>query len=221
MRSVDLSSPLRSLAPSLDSAVLQTLAGTHSALSATQIARLAGRGTRVGLLPVLARLVEHGLVTAEPANRGFLYRLNRSHVLADAVLAAAGARAVIVERLTEAVRALRPEPVSVSLFGSFARGEAGPASDLDLLIVTAGDAEEDPGLGEEWEAQLQHLEDQVLAWTGNRLERLVMSDARLRAAFDRGEPVIVAWREEAITLAGKSVAELLRNELGATRGRAK
>jgi len=206
---VDLSSPLRSIAPGLDSAVLQTLAGTESGLSASQVARLAGRGTRVGLLPVLARLVGHGVVLAEPANRGYLYRLNRSHVLADAVVSAAGARRAIFDRLTEAVEILRPAPLSVSLFGSFARGEAGPDSDLDVLIVTAADLDPDTELAREWEQQLQHLEDQVLAWTGNRLERLVMSVDRLRAAFARDEPVIAAWSEEAITLTGLTTAELL------------
>ena len=206
---MDLSSPLRSIAPGLDSAVLQTLAGTESGLSASQVARLAGRGTRVGLLPVLARLVGHGVVLAEPANRGYLYRLNRSHVLADAVVSAAGARRAIFDRLTEAVEILRPAPLSVSLFGSFARGEAGPDSDLDVLIVTAADLDPDTELAREWEQQLQHLEDQVLAWTGNRLERLVMSVDRLRAAFARDEPVIAAWSEEAITLTGLTTAELL------------
>jgi predicted nucleotidyltransferase len=214
---MDLSSPLRTIAPGLGSAVLQVLAGTQSGLSASQIAHLSDRGTRVGQLPVLTRLVEHGLVIADPANRGFLYRLNRSHVLAEAILSAARARAVILDRLTEAAQVLRPAPVSVSAFGSFARGEAGPDSDLDMLIVTATDAE----LGDDWEQQLQKLEDQVLSWTGNRLERLVLSVDRLRAAFDRGEPVIVSWHSEAITLTGMTSAELLSREVPAGTGRAK
>ena len=214
---MDLSSPLRSIAPGLDSAVLQVLAGTQSGLSASQIARLTDRGTRVGQLPVLTRLVEHGLVIADPANRGFLYQLNRSHVLAEAIVSATRARTVILDRLTEVVQVLAPSPVSVSLFGSFARGEAGPDSDLDLLIVTATDAE----LGADWEQQLQDLEDQVLAWTGNRLERLVLGIDRLRAAFYRGEPVIVSWHEQAITLTGMTSSELLSRDVLTDSGRAK
>lgn len=212
---MDLSLPLRTIAPGLDSAVLQVLAGTESGLSASQIARLTDRGTRVGQLPVLTRLVEHGLVIADPANRGFLYRLNRSHVLADAILSATRARAVILDRLTEAVQVLRPRPVSVSVYGSFARGEAGPTSDLDLLIVTATAAE----LGADWEQQLQGLEDQVLAWTGNRLERLVLGVDRLRAAFDRGEPVIASWHEQAIVLIGLTSAELVSRSVLTDAGR--
>ena len=56
---MDLSFPLRSLVPSLDSAVLEVLAGTESALSATQIAHLADRGTRQGQALVLDRLVHN------------------------------------------------------------------------------------------------------------------------------------------------------------------
>ncbi len=214
---MDLSSPLRTIAPGLDSAVLQVLAGTQSGLSATQIAHLTDRGTRVGQLPVLTRLVEHGLVIADPANRGFLYRLNRSHVLAEAILWASRSRAVILDRLTEAAAVLRPTPVSVSVFGSFARGEAGPASDVDLLIVTATGAE----LGEAWEQQMQHLEDQVLAWTGNRLERLVLDVDRVRTAFDRGEPVIASWHEQAIPLTGLTSSELLSRDVPIGAGRVK
>ena len=130
----------------LDSAVLEVLAQTESGLGVSQIARLAGRGTRQGLAPILDRLVEHGVVLADPAVRGYLYRLNRDHVLAESVLGAARARITIVARLTEAVQALTPRPVHVSVFGSFARREAGPGSDIDVLVVLPADAVADERL---------------------------------------------------------------------------
>jgi hypothetical protein len=110
---VDVSSPLRSIAPGLDLAVLQVLAGTHSAMSASQIVRVAPRGGHTGLLPVLDRLVVHGLVAAEPANQGYLYRLDREHVLADAVSAAASARGSVPRRLRGAVGTSGPGLVHV------------------------------------------------------------------------------------------------------------
>lgn len=204
---VDLTSPLRSIAPGLDSAVLHVLAGTESGLSASQIARLASRGTRVGQLPVLNRLVEHGLVIAEPANRGFLYRLNREHVLAEPVLMAVRARVTILQRLTKAVATLRPEPVHVSVFGSFARGDAGPDSDLDLLIVTPADVAPD----EDWSDQVQALADQVLAWTGNRMEQVTLTVNRLREVVAAEEPVAAAWLDEAVTVHGTPLEVLVRD----------
>lgn len=202
---VDIASPLRSLAPGLDSAVLQVLAGTHSGLSASQIARLAPRGSRAGQLPVLNRLVEHGVVTAEPANQGYLYRLNREHVLADAVLVATKARTTTLERLTAGVRTLSPEPVHASVFGSFARGDGGPGSDVDLLLLTAEENPEEP-----WAEQVRRLGDRVLAWTGNRLEQVVLSRERFAEAVWSGEPVVASWMDEAVTLHGPSVEELVR-----------
>jgi predicted nucleotidyltransferase len=203
---VDLASPLRSLIPSLDSAVLGVLAGTESGLSASQIARLSVRGTRAGQAAVLDRLVEHGLVVAEKANTGYLFRLNRAHVLAPAVLMAVGARQEILGRLRTAVAALDPEPVSAALYGSFVRREAGPASDVDLLVLLDDAFDRHANA---WQAQLDNLEQQVLAWTGNRVEILQLSTGQLVAAITAREPLIQSLLDDAVTIHGRDVAELL------------
>jgi predicted nucleotidyltransferase len=78
---MDVSSPLRSLVHSLDSAVLEVLAETEAALGATKRVHLAGRGSRTGAQKVLDRLTEHGIVLAEPTNHGHIYRLNRDHAV--------------------------------------------------------------------------------------------------------------------------------------------
>lgn len=200
---MDLGSPIRSIAPGLDSAVLHVLAGTESGLSASQIALLAPRGTRVGLLPVLHRLIEHGLVLADPANRGSLYRLNRAHVLAEPVLMASRSRAAILDRLHDALAELQPGPVHASVFGSFARGEAGPDSDIDLLVVL-------PTATDTWVSAAQALEDQVLAWTGNRLELVMLTERRLCEVVEAGEPIIASWLEDAVAVHGPPFAALLR-----------
>lgn len=205
---MDLTSPLQSLVPTLDSAVLEVLAGTESGLSATQIARLAARGSRQGQALVLDRLVEHGLVIAEPANRGYLYRLNRDHVLADAVLSAYRARRTVFDRLTEAVKALDPEPVHVSLYGSVARREAGPGSDIDLLVVLPSAPASDTG----WSDQVQSLADRALAWTGNRLECLTFTVDELQEVATAGEPIVESFRDQAVTLSGVPIGTVLGDD---------
>ncbi len=67
---MDLTSPLHSLIPTLDSAVLEVLAGAESSLSLAHVARVAPRGSRPGLALAMDRLVEQGLVTATPATSG-------------------------------------------------------------------------------------------------------------------------------------------------------
>lgn len=203
---MDLTSPLRSLIPSLDSAVLEVLAGTSSGLSATQIARLSRRGTRAGQHAVLNRLVEHGLVIAEPANTGFLYRLNREHLLTPAILTAVGAGEELLGRLTQGCRQLDPVPIHVSVFGSHSRTQATVASDIDLMLIVDDSVEVHD---ERWTDQVDALEDQVLKWTGNRLEPLVLSATRLRAIVRAGEPLVTTWAADAHTLIGPRPSELM------------
>lgn len=203
---MDLSSPISSLVPTLDAVVLEVLAGTESALGATQIHRHARRGARSGIHRVLDRLTRHGLILAEGTNLGYVYRLNRDHVLAASVLTAAGARAEFFTRLTQACERLSPSVTSAALFGSTARRESGTESDVDLLLVIENDAVRT----EAWEHQLRHLEDDVLAWTGNGLECMTLAHARLREAVRSEEPIVREWQEEAVTLTGVALQTLIQ-----------
>ena len=199
-----MSSPLRSLVPSLDSAVLEVLSRSESGFGPTQVARLAGRGSRAGIQLVLDRLAEHGLVLAEPTNRGSMYRLNRDHLLTPAVLAAVAVRRELLTRLTAAVRALDPQPVHASVFGSFARGDGDQDSDIDLFLLTEAELAADPG----WERQLRQLEDDVHGWTGNRLELVLLDRHGLGDAVRRGEALVAELRTDAVVLLGPDIAKL-------------
>lgn len=203
-----MTSPLRSLAPTLDSAVLEVLSSTESSLSLPRITDLAGRGSRQGLTLAMDRLVASGLVTATPANRGYMYALNREHVLAEAVLSAARARSTIIGRITEQITLMTPEPLHASLFGSFARREAGPDSDIDVLFIlphTPDDA---------WHAQAAALGDDVHAWTGNRMEYIALGIEDFDGAMERNELIIASWTADAVTLHGPAIESMMRERSG-------
>ncbi|ACZ31898.1 DNA polymerase beta domain protein region [Xylanimonas cellulosilytica DSM 15894] len=210
---MDLAAPLQSLIPTLDGAALTVLAGTESALGQSQIHRLAPRGTRSGLALALDRLVEHGIVVAEPTNYGYLYRLNRDHVLAPAVLAVAAAREEFLHRLADACRGLTPAVHSAALFGSVARRESGVASDVDLLLVVPDVL--DTG-DEAWQEQVRGLEERVLAWSGNRLELITVTRDHLADLVESGEPIVRSWQDDALTLTGTDPRDLL---VGSSRRR--
>lgn len=186
--------------------MLTVLAGTESGLSSVQISRLAGRGTRTGQRPVLERLVAAGLVIAERANTGYLYHLNRDHVLTPAVLIAVGARSEILTRLATACDHLDPTPVHASVFGSFARQQAGPDSDIDIMLVVSDDIDTHDMA---WTDQVQALQDSVLAWTGNRLEPLVFTWSRLTKVVSAEESIVGTWSTDAVTLVGPQPAALV------------
>jgi predicted nucleotidyltransferase len=202
---MNISSPLRSLVPSLDSAVLEVLSRSTTGLGPTQLARLAGRGTRQGIQLVLDRLVEHGLVIAEPTNRGHVYSLNREHLLTPAVLSAVRVRQELFKRLADSVSALDPAPLHASLFRSFARGDGDESSDIDLLLVLQEGQAETP----RWEAQMRDLEDHVLAWTGNRLETLTLDLDAFRRVVHNRERIIDELLTDAHDLSGRGLGPLV------------
>lgn len=138
---MDLTPQLSSLIPSMESAALTVLAGTQGALGQSQIHRLAPRGNHRGLGLALDRLVEHGLVVAEPSNHGYLYRLNLDHVLTP-------------RRSPPRTRARSSSAVSTVVLGSVARRESGPASDVDLLVVVPDHADADDVV---WRDRIRHL----------------------------------------------------------------
>jgi predicted nucleotidyltransferase len=145
-------------------------------------------------------------VLSEPTNNGFSYRLNRDHLLAPAVLAGVAVRRELLGRLSEAVAALDPTPEHASVFGSLARGEGTAASDIDVFLVMPTGYDRDT---ERWQSQLQALEDQVLAWSGNRLEVLVLDRDQVADAAVTAEPVLASIRVEAIGLFGADVTDLV------------
>jgi len=201
---MDLRYPLRSLIPSLDADVLEVLASVHVGLGASQITRRSARGTRPGITAVLDRLVRHGLVIAEPANQGFLYRLNRSHLLIPPLLAAIDARSTLISKLKVAAHAAAPAAVHSSVFGSLARDEATPESDIDVLLVASTEREL-----RQWDDGLASLRAQAESWTGNRCQTIAISTSHLRRLRNASEPIVKGWLADAVLLNGSPLAKLL------------
>ncbi|SDS83804.1 Nucleotidyltransferase domain-containing protein [Nocardioides scoriae] len=150
---------------------------------------------------------------ADPTNHGFVYRLNRDHVLVAAVEVAMRARATVLERLASAVEALVPAPTHVAVFGSFARGDGTPHSDIDVLVLLEPGHRLDDAA---WVEQMRHLGEQVLSWTGNRAEMLVLESEAFSLSIRTGEPIIAALLEESIQLQGLPLEELVRRQAAHT-----
>jgi predicted nucleotidyltransferase len=202
---MDVSNPLRTIAPTVDADVLRALAGSHRPLSGAMVARVSGRSyarTRA----CLHRLVVHGLVTAEDAGSAVQYRLNRDHVLAGLVLAVVNAAGVVEEWLVEQLRRWSPQPAAVVLFGSWGRGEAGPASDVDLLLVRDDAVGVDDG---GWGEQVHHLGEALEVMTGNPVQFVELSRSQLSEAVEEGQPLIAGLRVDGRGLVGPGIRELL------------
>jgi len=103
--------------------------------TAGEVHRRLGRASDAGVRRVLERLVEQGIVTADRSHRFPLYVLNRDHVAARYIESLARLRGDVVDRIRGELEQWTTPPLHASLFGSFARGEADEASDIDILLV--------------------------------------------------------------------------------------
>jgi predicted nucleotidyltransferase len=202
---VDISNPFRSIAPTVDADVLGVLTRTHSSLTGVKVAELAGR-SYAQVRSVLHRMVSEGVVDAERHGQAFSYRLNRDHVIAEAVTSIAQAVERAEQRIVDEAAAWDPAPYAVVVFGSFARRDGGVDSDLDVLLVRPDDVDQEH---ERWAPQRHELARKAERWTGNHTQILELSMTELSSAVKRDEDLVRSLRHDARVLLGPPIAELV------------
>jgi predicted nucleotidyltransferase len=201
---MDVSRPYAAITGGLEGEVITVLAGTVKPLTGRQIARMVRHGSDRGVRLALNRLAEQGLVHVTDAPPAFLYQLNREHIAAPIAEALAGLRGELIRRLRDEIAAWRLKPVHASMFGSAARGDGGPDSDIDLLIVRPGGTDTDDDV---WEEQLADVAAKVRAWTGNHAGIAAIDERDLRSG-GASPTLIDEIRRDAVPLAGVSAAAL-------------
>lgn len=203
---MDVSRPYTAVCPTLDGEVLVALAGTTRPLTGREVARLLGRGeSHKGVLNVLARLVDQGLVRREEAGNALLYTLNRDHLAFPAVEVLAGMRSELIARLHRAMEEWEVAPAHASLFGSAARGDGDTESDIDLFIVRPAEIGDDD-LG--WRSQLNRLASEVEQWCGNHASIVEISTDDLDRLATEQPPVVADLTSDGIVLVGQDPASL-------------
>ncbi len=195
---MDLSNPLRAVAPSVESDVLAVLLRSHVSLTGARVAALAERSeTQVRV--VLRRLEQQGLVEVERYGQSYSYLLNREHVLVPGLEQLHRAMETAEDVVRAAIAEWSLPPASLILFGSAARGDGDVDSDIDLLLVRDDSVDPDD---ETWARQRHALARGVERWTGNTTQILDLSSSELAEATRRGEPLIDKLRADGILLAG-------------------
>jgi predicted nucleotidyltransferase len=189
--------------------VLRTLTEHGGALAATTIATRA-RVARQSAWNAIARLSELGIVETFGEPHGTLFRLNAAHPLSPSLRALFQSEAQRVERLFDAIRAaakaMKPAPIAVWLYGSVARGEDTPASDIDLAILSPTG---------HTGTQEMALTDALYPFMGeltSRMSIIGMTRADIRR-MKRGRDRI--WKEierDAVPILGPAPTEALREQ---------
>lgn len=186
---MDVRSPISSVIPSLDGAVLAALAGTTAPLTLTRVHEVAATGSLSGVRRVLVRLVGTGIVLSVPGG----YVLNRDHVAAPAIESLARLWGEVLDRIGHAVAEWEAPPALVGIYGSAARRGGDEGSDIDLLVVS--DAPDAAELGADLAGNLER-------WTGNAAHVVTLDPSDLVRMRRAREPILVEWERDLVVVAG-------------------
>jgi predicted nucleotidyltransferase len=209
---VEFPEPVSSVVPGLHGRVLGVLARTERPLTGRAVAGLLrSPASPSGVQKVLDDLVANGVVVAEPAGRARLYTLNREHVAYQAIDQLARLRELLLDRIKAEAKSWAVPAKAIWLFGSSARGQGGPDSDLDLLIVRPDNVDEsDP----RWLEQLETLSAHASRWSGNSCEVVEYSDQEVRDLISHGERLVAELRRDAVPITGSTPHQLLTRKAG-------
>jgi predicted nucleotidyltransferase len=171
--------------------------------------RQVGRSTDVApsrAAEALSKLVDMGVLQRRAAGRAYLYSLNETNYLVrDVLLPAFRGEARWLEALgNEVLTALNRTADSVLLYGSWARGQTTPTSDVDLLVVSRTRQAKVQA-----ERFLESQRGQLAERFGHPVSLLVVTRNELLKRLRRGDRLIKDVIREGRALAGKSIAEVV------------
>jgi predicted nucleotidyltransferase len=191
--------PFKTVTPTLDGEVLTVLANADAGFTPPQVHRLIGDRSEAGVRKALKRLVEQGIVTDDRVGQAVSYRLNRRHVAAPHIMAIARLFDELLDRIRAELARWEIPAQYAALFGSAARGQMRPDSDIDLLVVRPDRVKGDHAV---WREQLERLAQEVTAWTGNDARVLELSATEVRLGLVDGEPMYDDIRRDGVRLHG-------------------
>ena len=125
-------------------AALRALLDTSSGFTGNEVARVSGMQPR-SALRALSALEELGIVRRQRGGRDHIFTLNREHVLVcDALLPLYHSERQLPEVVKTAIaEILKGSVMSAVMFGSVAKAEETPQSDLDLCCVVKTNREKE------------------------------------------------------------------------------
>ena len=194
------SAPIKSVIPSAHADVLRVLALSDITLTGRQVAELTGGAvSQKAVSTILNDLVVSGIVHRDSKGSAYLHRLNRDHLAAEAIVALATMRIRLLDALEATIAEWTKKPVGVWMFGSMARGDGSPASDIDILVIRSETISEDDPV---WMSQLDAMTRDVTRWTGNECRILEYGHHEIRELVEQGEPLVASVLNEGILIEG-------------------
>ncbi|MGA2091337.1 MAG: nucleotidyltransferase domain-containing protein [Endomicrobiales bacterium] len=151
--------------------LLRFLFETRPEMTGRELARFA-KISHMQVYRNLDDLNSHGIVTKKRVGGAYLYSLNEKNVLVKEVLNTLFQKEgkLLDDVLKAILREKADDMLSVVVFGSAAKGEERPASDVDIFILTKNESESNLLNDFLSDAEIRFYEQ-----TGNRLSPIVMT----------------------------------------------
>jgi predicted nucleotidyltransferase len=204
---VDYVRAIEALIPGARGQVLSALTLDTSTRTLRQVALAAGVSWSQTAL-VIDDLCHLGIVERRQTPGATLIRLAPGNVVVAMLQSLTDLRSPAIDALRRAADGLAPAPLSLTLFGSFARGEARRDSDVDVVAVHRSGLGAEDSDGDRWSESLGRWVEVATSITGNQVNLIDLGDDELRTGHKPPE-----WLHEAakkgVTLAGRPLAELL------------
>lgn len=140
---MQLQNPLRTICPTLEADILLALSEGFRCTPGALVREHGVEASVSGVRRCLERLEEGGVVESSRRGNRVEYALNTDHLMAGLVLSASAAKEQFVRFLADRIACWSTPPLQVVLFGSAARGDMRPDSDIDLLVVVPDGASDE------------------------------------------------------------------------------
>lgn len=181
--------PFGGVIPGARGAVLAILLRTGTPLTGRQVHGLISDTYSLwSTQEALKALTQMGMVETQTVGRAGVHLINERHssiaplrALVDPITALESAIAEAIDSNVQAV----------ILFGSVARGEATPESDIDLAVISSST----------WDDRVE-LQDTVRQRLGNHCDVLVFTEAEFSRLAAAGEPVVTDIIRDGVALVG-------------------
>ncbi len=205
MSSVDFRRPLEAVIPGAQGRILAVMLRTSGELNLRTVARLAGVSIAQASR-VLPGLVDLGMIERREVPPSSLFRLVPEHVATQVLLDLSNVRGRTLVEMGRAAGKIRPVPVSVVAYGSFARGDGDFGSDIDVIIIRSAGVDEDD---EQWLRTTDRWRATVGRMSGNVVEVLEADAADIETKLAGKSSLWRDVRRDGIVVFGSTIDELL------------
>jgi predicted nucleotidyltransferase len=197
-----LQDPFGVIHTAADGRILEVLARADTWFGIAQVWELSRISSRDQVRRALARLAVDGILDEERVASMYRYRLNQEHLLAGPLKEISTTRERFLGQLKSTLSSW-PELVYAALFGSAARNDMRPGSDIDIFLVRSDDELFGKITEEAWDERVLALEYHVSRWTGNSSNVLHLRASEVRTAGN--VDALANIRTEGIPLVGDKV----------------